>query len=357
MSGENPASYRAAGVDVLAGRDFVERIGAAVRSTHSPEVLPNFGSFAGLFDISFAKRYRRPLLVSGTDGVGTKLHLAVLLDRHEGVGIDLVAMCANDVLACGAKPLFFLDYIATGKLNPGRLAPVVESIAEGCRRAGASLIGGETAEHPGTMHPDDYDLAGFLVGVVEADELISGNSVQPGDALIALPSSGVHSNGMSLIRKLFLKDGLTLPDSADDVRFLSEEIMRPTIIYERILRPLLGTDSPLLGIAHITGGGFFENIPRILPKTTAAVLDHSALPVPPLFGRIQERGGLDVSEMFGVFNMGIGMVLAARAAVAATLTQQLGSLLDSAKEVALGRPRLIGRVVEHKPGTPRVTIE
>ena len=356
MSGENPASYREAGVDVLAGRTFVERISTAVRSTHSRNVLPNFGSFAGLFDISFAKEYRRPLLVSGTDGVGTKLHLAVQLDQHEGVGIDLVAMCSNDVLACGAKPLFFLDYIATGRLRPERLAPVVESIAEGCRRAGASLIGGETAEHPGTMQPDDYDLAGFIVGVVEADRVISGKAIRPGDALIGLPSSGVHSNGMSLVRRLFLTQGLTLPDSPQDVRFLSEEIMRPTIIYEPVLRPLLGEDSSILGIAHITGGGFFENVPRMLPDTAAAVLDSDSLPVPELFARIQERGKLDVSEMYGVFNMGVGMVLACRAESAAPLVKQLDALLDLVPEPPLGRPRVIGTIAERSPGAPRVVF-
>ncbi len=352
--GEDPSAYREAGVDVVAGRDFVRRITRAVQSTHSAQVLPNFGSFAGLFDISFVREYRRPLLVSGTDGVGTKLHVASLLDRHEGVGIDLVAMCANDVLACGAKPLFFLDYIATGKLDPARMATVVESIAVGCRQAGASLIGGETAEHPGLMRPEDYDLAGFLVGVVEADEVITGRHIRPGDAVIALPSSGVHSNGMSLVRRLFLKDGLHLPDSAEDVRFLAEEILRPTIIYEPFVRPLLGPASPILGLAHITGGGFFENIPRVLPEGVAVELERAALPLPPLFERIQKRGALDAMEMYGIFNMGVGLVLVCRRESVDLVLEHLRMLEESPGLGVQGSVRVIGRVVPRTAAEPAV---
>lgn len=346
MSGLVPESYKAAGVDVVAGREFVERITSAVRSTHSPNVLPNFGSFAGMFDVSFLKDYRAPLLVSGTDGVGTKLHLASLLDQHEGVGIDLVAMCANDILACGARALFFLDYIACGKLDPIQMAAIVESIAEGCRQAGAALVGGETAEHPGTMRPDEYDLAGFVVGAVEKDQVISGQHVRPGDAIIGVPSTGIHSNGTSLIRKLFLKDGQTLPDNSDDIEFLRHEIMTPTAIYEPILRPLLGDQSPVLGMAHITGGGFYENIPRAFGKDLAAELDRGALQPAALFKRIQERGDLDLDEMYGVFNMGVGMALMVRSEDAPDVIAVLESQLAGAAFEVLGEARVIGRVVQ-----------
>lgn len=314
---EKPVTYRDAGVDTHAGRDFVKRIAGAVKSTHGPEVLLDRAGFGGLFNASALKQYDEPVLVSSTDGVGTKLHLAKLYDRHETVGIDLTAMCVNDLLATGARPLFFMDYIACGKLDQQRMATIVEGIAAGCRAAGCALTGGETAEHPDTMEPEEYDLGGFTTGVVERARLLDPERVRAGDVLIGVPSSGVHSNGMSLVRRLFLQDGLHLPGHTDDRDFLLEQILlRPTIIYERGLRAVLdafsgaSAEHALRAVAHVTGGGFFENVPRILPDGLAARIDRAAWNVLPVFAQIQERGKIEVREMFSVYNMGIGLVLA-----------------------------------------------
>ena len=349
MKNNSPATYEQAGVSTEAGRDFVRNIARAVESTHGPNVLSARGGFAGLLDVSFLKDFKNPVLVSGTDGVGTKLRLAILFDDHSSVGIDLVAMCANDVLVTGARAMFFLDYIACGKLHKGRMQGIVESIAEGCKRAGCALLGGETAEHPGTMPADDYDLAGFVTGAVEKESMITGEAIRPGHVLIGVPSSGIHSNGLSLVRKLFLKDGLELPDDQADRDFLKNEILTPTIIYEPVLRPLL--DAPdmaanLHGIVHVTGGGFYENIPRILPAGTRAVLDREAVQPPALFKKIAERGNMEEQELYGVFNMGIGLIIACPADAADDLVTELKKHAHKLAPAPLGEIRVIGRVEE-----------
>lgn len=306
--------YRTAGVDTHAGARFVDLIKPAVNSTRQPHVLSGLGGFAAMSDLSFLKSYKQPVLLTTTDGVGTKLHLATLFNRHETVGIDLVAMCVNDLLVTGAKPLVFLDYVACGKLDPEQMAVVVRGIAEGCRQASCALVGGETAEHPGLLGPEEYDLAGFCAGVGERDELIDGSSIQEGSVIFALPSSGIHSNGLSLVRKIFLKDGTELPESETDRAFLRDEILlKPTRIYEPCLRPALDAFAKegirgVQGMVHITGGGFYENIPRVLPKGLAARINVSAVPVPNVFRRIQERGGVAAREMYSVYNMGAGMI-------------------------------------------------
>lgn len=358
MSSEKPVSYREAGVDTHAGREFVKRISHAVESTHGPNVLKDASGFGGLFAAGFLKEYDEPVLVSSTDGVGTKLHLAHLFDRHETIGQDLVAMCVNDLLATGARPLFFMDYIACGKLNPDRMTAIVESISAGCREAGAALVGGETAEHPDTMKPGEYDLGGFTVGAVEKSQIFDSSTVQAGDVLIGIPSSGIHSNGMSLVRRVFLKGGLELPESTEDQDFLLHRILlRPTVIYEQIVRPALDNPASRAGIramAHITGGGFFENIPRILPEHLAAQIDRSAWTIPPEFDRIQARGSIDEMEMFSVFNMGMGLVMAVAPAALEECLRELQSAFaqwnarqDELRRITSGaQPVVIGTVLD-----------
>ncbi|MCB1325421.1 MAG: phosphoribosylformylglycinamidine cyclo-ligase [Leptospiraceae bacterium] len=350
---EESINYRAAGVDTEKGRSFVRRIADVVRSTHHSQVIADRAGFGGLMDVSFLKSYRDPVLVTSTDGVGTKLRLAQLFNRHTTVGIDLVAMCTNDLLASGAQPLQFLDYIACGRLDEQRMYDIVSGIAEGCRRAGCSLMGGETAEHPDTMEPDDYDLAGFAVGVVERSAIIGGSAVAPGDRVIGLPSSGVHSNGMSLVRRLFLKDGLDLPESPADRKFLEHEVLlRPTVIYERALRPLLDKNLPIHAIAHITGGGFYENIPRVLPEGLGVRIDPKAWQAPRVFSEIAKRG-VAAREMFSVFNMGIGMILIVPAesvrVILGALDQGLKKLPEASQTWFGGRAFEIGEVVAHPP--------
>ena len=348
-------TYRQAGVDTVAGQDMVRRIAGAVRSTHDARVLDLPGGFAGLFDASFLKDFDEPVLVSSTDGVGTKLVLASLFDRHDGVGLDLVAMCANDLLVSGARALFFLDYIACGKLNPDKMARIVTSIAAGCRLAGCALVGGETAEHPDTMSPEDYDLGGFVVGAVDRARIIDGRGIQPDDVLIALPSSGVHSNGLSLIRRIFLKNGLHLPDDEADRAFLRDEILKPTVIYEPYLRDLLENQElreHLRGLVHVTGGGFHENLPRVLPDGMGVVIERDRLQVPELFSRIQSRGNVDLDEMFRVFNMGAGMVVVVAAEEARALLSAFQAAFqnpiatgdDTPTPEPIGTPAIIGRV-------------
>lgn len=341
-------SYRDAGVDTGAGQAFVKSIKESVQSTHTAFVLRDRAGFAGLVDVSFLKEFKQPLLVSATDGVGTKLRLARLFNRHETIGIDLVAMCTNDLLATGAKPLQFLDYIACGKLDQARMASIIAGIAEGCKQADCALIGGETAEHPDTMEPADYDLAGFVVGVVENQRRITSSNTQVGDILLAVPSSGVHSNGMSLVRRLFLRDGLYLPDDSNTCDFLLNEILlKPTIIYEKALRPLLDSNHQIHGIAHITGGGFYENIPRILSKGLAAHIKTDAYDLPDIFTRIQAKG-VDSDEMFHVFNMGVGLVLAVAREKANGTLEQLKESMAQLATPALLDPFVLGEVVERK---------
>lgn len=303
--GSIPLSYRAAGVDIEAGDRLVENIKTHAKCTMRPEVLAGIGGFGALFEIS--KKYRNPVLVSGTDGVGTKLKLAFQSGKHDGVGIDLVAMSVNDILVQGAEPLFFLDYFACGKLDVDTATRVVKGIAAGCEQAGCALIGGETAEMPGMYPEGEYDLAGFAVGVVEKENLITGLTIQEGDAVLGLASSGAHSNGYSLIRKIIEKNNMDLSTDFHG-EALVDVIMRPTRIYVKPLLELMKL-LPVKGMAHITGGGLVENVPRVLPDGVTAVLKTEAWEAPPLFRWLQQQGNVADSEMRRVFNCGIGMVL------------------------------------------------
>lgn len=318
-------TYKAAGVDIAAASRAVELMKGLVRSTYRPEVLGELGGFGGFFALDTA-RYRQPVLVGAADGVGTKLRIAQALDRHDTVGIDLVAMCANDVLVHGAEPLFFLDYLAVGQMNPERVAAIVEGIASGCRMAGCALIGGETAEMPGFYGPEEYDLAGFIVGVVERDAIVDGRRIRPGDVVVGLASTGLHSNGYSLARKALLEiGGYRLEDAPPELGCtLGEELLRPTRIYVRTVLPLLGRYD-VRGMAHITGGGLADNIVRILPSGTRAVLRSRSWPEPPVFGLIREAGRVAEIEMRKVFNLGIGFVLVVSAAQSEDLVAELRS--------------------------------
>ena len=301
-------TYQDAGVDVNEGYEAVEKMKKYVEGTKIPGVLSNLGSFGGLFQLNI-EQYKQPILVSGTDGVGTKLKIAFMIGRHNTVGIDLVAMCANDVLCQGARPLFFLDYIGTGKLDSDQAAQIVEGVAKGCKDAGCALIGGETAEMPGFYRKGEYDLAGFCVGVVDQDQMITGENIQPGDVLIGLPSKGLHSNGFSLVRKLFFEKenwrGDQYVEELGDT--LGNVLLTPTRIYVKPILALLERFS-IKGLAHITGGGFIENIPRILPKGCRAHIDIHSFPIPPIFTVLQRLGGLEKKDLYNTFNMGIGMV-------------------------------------------------
>ena len=299
-------TYKDAGVDIDAGNELVQRIGAAVDSTRRPEVMAGLGGFGGLFALDL-ERYPRPVLVAGTDGVGTKLKLAGLLDRHETIGIDLVAMCVNDVVVQGAEPLFFLDYYACGALDVDRAAAVVQGIAEGCRRAGCALIGGETAEMPGMYARGDYDLAGFSVGVVNRENLLDGSRIAPGDAVLGIASSGPHSNGYSLIRRILEASAAEL-DEAVGGQPLGDALLAPTRIYVQPLLALLRA-LPVHGLVHVTGGGLPENLPRVLPTGTEARIDRSAWTAPPVFDWLSAAGNVAPEEMLRTFNCGIGMAV------------------------------------------------
>ena len=298
-------SYKQAGVDITAGYRAVELMKKHIARTMTAGALSDIGGFGGLFELDLTG-IKRPVLVSGTDGVGTKLKLAFTLDKHDTIGIDCVAMCVNDVVCCGAKPLFFLDYIACGKNVPERIADVVSGVAEGCVRAGAALIGGETAEMPGFYPVDEYDLAGFAVGVVDRDRILDNKTMKKGDVVIALPSSGAHSNGYSLIRKVFEGEDMFAPREALGGRSLGEALLTPTEIY---VKPMLALfdKARVSAVSHITGGGFYENIPRSIPSGLCAVIEKSAVRVPALFGLIAEKGGIPERDMFNTFNMGVGM--------------------------------------------------
>jgi phosphoribosylformylglycinamidine cyclo-ligase len=301
--------YRDAGVDVEAGRDFVQRIKGMVDRTARPEVLGGLGGFNGLFRLP--KGYESPILVSGTDGVGTKLKLAHVLDRHDTVGIDLVAMCVNDVLTCGAEPLFFLDYVATGKLEPAQLVQVVDGITQGCQQAGCALLGGETAEMPGFYQPNEYDLAGFCVGIVEERHLLDTTQVQVGDAVIGLSSTGAHSNGYSLIRKVVDAIGLSWSNCPDRLagQSLGDAFLTPTQIYVSSVLAARDAGLEIHGMAHITGGGLPENLPRCLGEHHSVELDARSWPIPPIFEWLAQAGSVSQSAMFNTFNMGIGFVV------------------------------------------------
>ena len=321
-------TYRDAGVDIDAGDEFVDRIKPLVRSTFRPEVLADLGGFGGLFRLQ-AKKYGDPVLVSGTDGVGTKLKIAFLMDKHDTVGIDLVAMCVNDIAVSGAEPLFFLDYFATGKLAVQKAQQVVSGIAEGCRQAGCALIGGETAEMPSFYADGEYDLAGFAVGVVDRPKIIDGKAIKPGDAIIGLASTGLHSNGYSLARRVFFdKAKLTVSSRLPDLdRSLGELLLTPTRIYAKQILALI-QDCPIKGIAHITGGGITENLPRVFPDGVRARINRKAWTVPPLFQALSRLGQVERGEMYRVFNMGIGLILVVPADSVAAVLAKAASLGD-----------------------------
>ena len=301
-------SYRDAGVNIEAGYEGVKLMSAHVKRTMIPGVVSDIGGFGGLFAPDFAGM-KEPVLVSGTDGVGTKIRIAQLMDKHDTVGIDCVAMCVNDIICCGAKPLFFLDYIAIGKNEPEKVATLVSGVAEGCVQSGCALIGGETAEHPGMMAADDYDLAGFSVGLVDKAKVIDHNTMKPGDVILALPSSGIHSNGFSLVRKVFDVEHADLSVYSDELgRTLGEALLEPTRIYVKpVLRCLEAAN--VKGISHITGGGFFENIPRCLPEGLTAKIDKAAVITPPIFSMLQSKGNIPEHDMFNTYNMGVGMTV------------------------------------------------
>lgn len=348
LTGDKGLTYADAGVDIDAGAEAVELMKQYVKRTFRPEVLTELGGFGGLFSLDTA-RYKNPVLVSGTDGVGTKLMVAFKMNKHDTIGIDAVAMCANDILVQGAEPLFFLDYLAVGKLVPERVADIVKGIAEGCRQAGCALIGGETAEMPGFYPPDEYDVAGFVVGVVDRDKIIDGSRIAIGDAVIGLPSSGLHSNGYSLARKVLLEvSGYQIDTYVEELgHTVGEEMLEPTRIYVRQLLPLL-QKYEIRGMAHITGGGLTENIPRILPEDKKVILDPNAWPGKPVFKLIQRIGRIETAEMNKTFNMGIGMVLVVPQDQATGVIEDLEAVGEKAY--------LIGRVeegtsqVEFRPG-------
>ncbi|MDD2443765.1 MAG: phosphoribosylformylglycinamidine cyclo-ligase [Desulfotomaculaceae bacterium] len=335
-------TYADAGVDIDAGEKAVRLMREAVRSTFRPEALADIGGFGGLFALN-AARYRAPVLVAGTDGVGTKLRVAMLMDRHDTVGIDAVAMCVNDILVQGAEPLFFLDYLAVGRLVPEKVAAIVGGVAEGCRQAGCALIGGETAEMPGFYGPDEYDLAGFAVGVVDRNKIIDGRRIVPGDKLVGLPSSGLHSNGYSLVRKALLDvAGYSMDTFLEGLGCtLGVELLAPTRIYVKAIMPLLERFD-IKGLAHITGGGLTGNIPRVLPTGVGVTVGLGTWPAPPVFNLIKEAGKVADQEMLRTFNMGIGLV-------AVVAGEQAGAVMDDLS--ARGeKSYLIGEVVEGTSG-------
>ena len=303
--------YKNAGVDIEAGYKSVELMKKHVAATMRPEVLTGIGGFSGAFSMEAFKNMEKPTLVSGTDGVGTKLKLAFLMDKHDTVGIDCVAMCVNDIACAGGEPLFFLDYIACGKNEPDKIATIVKGVAEGCKQCGAALIGGETAEHPGLMPEDEYDLAGFAVGVVDEKDLITGKDLKAGDVLIGIASSGVHSNGFSLVRKVFEMTKESL-DTYYDVlgKTLGEALIEPTRIYVKALREVKDAGVTVKGCSHITGGGFYENIPRMLPDGVKAVVKKDSYDIPAIFKLLQEKGGITEQMMYNTYNMGLGMIVA-----------------------------------------------
>ncbi|HML78221.1 phosphoribosylformylglycinamidine cyclo-ligase [Geobacter sulfurreducens] len=341
-------TYKDAGVDIDAGNTFVGLIKPFVKATSRPEVISDIGGFGGLFSLN-TNKYRNPVLVSGTDGVGTKLKIAMMADRHDTVGIDLVAMCVNDIVVQGAEPLFFLDYFATGKLDPQRGAAVVKGISEGCVQAGCALIGGETAEMPGFYQPGEYDLAGFTVGVVERDNIIDGSSITVGNRLVGIASSGLHSNGYSLARKIIFESmGLGIDSILPGLGIsAADALLTPTRIYVKTVLNLL-RDFHVNGIAHITGGGLLENVPRVLPNGCKALVHLDSCPLPPLFSLLQEAGSVERDEMYRTFNCGIGMVLVVPENEADEILIRLSGLQEKAF--------IIGEIAKCEPGAEMVEL-
>lgn len=345
MSDQTPLTYRDAGVDIDAGDALVDAIKPIARSTQRPGVMAGLGGFGALFELPM-DRYRQPVLVSGTDGVGTKLKLAIELGQHDTIGIDLVAMCANDIIVQGAEPLFFLDYLATGKLDTKVATDIIKGVGEGCRQAGCALIGGETAEMPGMYAAGDYDVAGFCVGIVEKDAIIDGSAVTGGDALIGLASSGAHSNGYSLIRRVLEVSGASLQQSLDG-RPLGEQLLAPTRIYVKPLLELL-PDVPVHSMAHITGGGLPGNLPRVLPDGCRGIIDGQSWKRPAIFKWLQHEGRIEDAEMYRTFNCGVGMVLA----VAADDAEKAVDRLNAAGEHAV----VIGHIESGDSARPEIII-
>jgi phosphoribosylformylglycinamidine cyclo-ligase len=339
-------TYRDAGVDIDAGNKAVDLMKRHVRATYRPEVLGDIGGFGGLFALNSGK-YRQPVLVSGTDGVGTKLKIAFMTDKHDTIGQDGVAMCVNDILVQGAEPLFFLDYLAVGKLEPEKVADIVSGVAKACSESGCALIGGETAEMAGFYPDGEYDIAGFAVGVVDRDKIITGEKIKPGDVLIGLPSSGVHSNGYSLVRKIcFDVKQFSVDTQIPELgRTLGEELLEPTRLYPKTCLPLI-EKYDIHGMVHITGGGFYDNIPRILPETCGVEVDTTTWPKPKIFALLQEWGGVAKAEMYRTFNMGIGMILFVSAEDAAGIQADIASRGE--KAYIIGKVTAGKRVVELK---------
>ena len=347
MKNSHSESYAAAGVDVTAGYESVERIKPMVESTYIPGVMGTLGGFGGMFAPDVAGM-KKPVLVSGTDGVGTKLRLAQLMNKHDTIGIDCVAMCVNDIICGGAAPLFFLDYIACGKNDPARIAEIVTGITEGCRQSECALVGGETAEHPGLMPDDDYDVAGFSVGIVDEEKIIDGKRLAQGDVLIGLASTGVHSNGFSLVRKVLDVEHADLTSPVEQLggKSLGEALLTPTRIYVKAIKALLKAGIDIHAVSHITGGGFYENVPRMMTDGLTARIRLDSFPKLPIFQLIQDKGNIPQRDMYNTFNMGIGMILALPAGQA----QQALSVLADAGESAYA----IGEVVAGADGVELV---
>ena len=347
MKNSHSESYAAAGVDVTAGYESVERIKPMVESTYIPGVLGTLGGFGGMFAPDMAGM-KKPVLVSGTDGVGTKLRLAQLMNKHDTIGIDCVAMCVNDIICGGAAPLFFLDYIACGKNDPVRIAEIVTGITEGCRQSECALVGGETAEHPGLMPDEDYDVAGFSVGIIDEEKIIDGKHLAQGDVLIGLASTGVHSNGFSLVRKVFDVEHADLTSPMEELggKSLGETLLTPTRIYVKAIKALLKAGVDIHAISHITGGGFYENVPRMMTEGLTAQIKLDSFPRLPIFDLIEKKGGIPTRDMYNTFNMGIGMILALPAQQAA----QALEILKAAGEQAYQ----IGQVVSGEAGVELV---
>ncbi len=347
MKNSHSESYAAAGVDVTAGYESVERIKPMVESTYIPGVLGTLGGFGGMFAPDMAGM-KKPVLVSGTDGVGTKLRLAQLMNKHDTIGIDCVAMCVNDIICGGAAPLFFLDYIACGKNDPVRIAEIVTGITEGCRQSECALVGGETAEHPGLMPDEDYDVAGFSVGIVDEEKIIDGKHLAQGDVLIGLASTGVHSNGFSLVRKVFDVEHADLTSPMEELggKSLGETLLTPTRIYVKAIKALLKAGVDIHAISHITGGGFYENVPRMMTEGLTAQIKLDSFPRLSIFDLIEKKGGIPERDMYNTFNMGIGMILALPAQQAA----QALEILKAAGEQAYQ----IGQVVSGEAGVELV---
>jgi len=345
MSDQKSLSYKDAGVDIDAGNALIERIKGVAKRTRRPEVMTGLGGFASLFELP--QGYKQPVLVSGTDGVGTKLRLAMDMNKHDTIGIDLVAMCVNDLIVGGAEPLFFLDYYATGKLNVDIAADVVSGIGDGCEMAGAALVGGETAEMPGMYEGEDYDLAGFCVGIAEKEEIIDGSKVAAGDTLIALASSGPHSNGYSLVRKIIEVSNADLDQDLDG-QPLKDALIAPTKIYVKSVLKLINA-SDVHTLCHITGGGFQENIPRVIPETAKAVINTNSWDLPPVFKWLQEKGNVDAFEMYRTFNCGVGMI----ACVPADKADAAVALLNAEGEQAW----IIGHIEDAVEGEEQVDLQ